>query len=348
MPAQTVDVGVIGATGMVGQQFVARLAGHPWFHVRWLAASERSLGKSYAEAAPWRLASPMPEGCRDIRVDACEPGRGPKVIFSALDAKAADELEHQFAAAGHVVLSNARTHRMDPLVPLLIPEINAEHLCLLAEQRRVKGWSGAIVTNPNCAAVVLAMALAPLRQFDLTRAVVTTLQAVSGAGYPGVASLDIVGNIIPFIGGGEEEKIESETLKILGGDGGRKAHGAVISASVTRVPVIDGHTVVASVNLESRPAPEAVDAAMRAFRGRPQELKLPSAPDPPLLVRSEDTRPQPRLDADLGNGMTVSVGRVRTCPVLTHKFVALGHNTIRGAAGASILNAELMKAEGLI
>jgi aspartate-semialdehyde dehydrogenase len=348
MPAQTVDVGVIGATGMVGQQFVARLGGHPWFNVRWLAASERSLGKSYAEAAPWRLASPMPEGCRDIRVESCEPGRGPKVIFSALDAKAADELEHQFAAAGHVVLSNARTHRMDPLVPLLIPEINAEHLCILAEQRRVKGWSGAIVTNPNCAAVVLAMALAPLRQFDLRRVVVTTLQAVSGAGYPGVASLDILGNIIPFIGGGEEEKIENETLKILGGDGGRKAHGALISASVTRVPVIDGHTVVASVNLESRPAPDAVEAAMRAFRGRPQELKLPSAPDPPLLVRSEDTRPQPRLDADRGNGMTVSVGRVRTCPALTHKFVALGHNTIRGAAGASILNAELMKAEGLI
>jgi aspartate-semialdehyde dehydrogenase len=289
----------------------------------------------------------MPEACRDIRIDACEPGRGPKVIFSALDAKAADELEHQFAAAGHVVLSNARTHRMDPLVPLLIPEINADHLCILAEQRRVKGWSGAIVTNPNCAAVVLAMALAPLRQFGLTRVVVTTLQAISGAGYPGVASLDILGNIIPFIGGGEEEKIENETLKILGGDGGRTAHGAVISASVTRVPVVDGHTVVASVNLESRPAADAVEAAMRAFRGRPQALKLPSAPDPPLHVRSEDTRPQPRLDADLGHGMTVSVGRVRTCPVLTHKFVALGHNTIRGAAGASILNAELMKAEGL-
>ena len=348
MPAQTIDVGVIGATGMVGQQFVARLDGHPWFNVRWLAASERSSGKAYAEAAPWRLASPMPGACRDIRVDACEPGRGPKVIFSALDAKAADELEHQFAAAGHVVLSNARTHRMDPLVPLLIPEINADHLCILAEQRRVKGWPGAIVTNPNCAAVVLAMALAPLRQFGLTRVVVTTLQAVSGAGYPGVAALDILGNIIPFIGGGEEEKIENETLKILGGDGGRKPHGAVVSASVTRVPVIDGHTVVASVNLESRPAPDAVESAMRAVRGRPQELKLPSAPDPPLLVRSEDTRPQPRLDADLGHGMTVSVGRVRACPVLTHKFVALGHNTIRGAAGASILNAELMKAEGLL
>lgn len=348
MAQSRIDVGVIGATGMVGQQFVSRLAGHPWFNVRWLAASERSLGKSYSEAAPWRLASPMPDACRDTRVEACEPGKGPKVIFSALDAKAADELEHQFAIAGHVVLSNARSHRMDPLVPLLIPEINADHLCILAEQRRVKGWPGAIVTNPNCAAVVLAMALAPIRTFGLKRVVVTTLQAVSGAGYPGVASLDILGNVIPFIGGGEEEKIEKETRKILGGNGGRTPHQAVISASVTRVPVLDGHTVVASVDLQSRPAPDEVEAAMRAFRGRPQELKLPSAPDPPLLVRFEETRPQPRLDADLGNGMTVSVGRVRACPVLTHRLVALGHNTIRGAAGASILNAELMKAEGLL
>jgi aspartate-semialdehyde dehydrogenase len=348
MSKNKIEVGVLGATGMVGQQFVSRLAAHPWFTVSWLAASERSVGKSYADAAPWRLSDPMPDSCRAVRVDPCEPGKGPKVVFSALDAKAADELEHQFAAAGHVVLSNARSHRMDPLVPLLIPEINADHLCILAEQRRVRGWTGAIVTNPNCAAVVLAMALAPLRQFGLRRVMVTTLQAVSGAGYPGVASLDILGNVIPFIGGGEEEKIETETLKILGTDGGRAPHPAIVSASVTRVPVIDGHTIVASVDLESRPAPEAIEAAMRSFRGRPQDLKLPSAPNPPLLVRSEDTRPQPRLDAQLGDGMTVSVGRVRACPVLTHKFVALGHNTIRGAAGASILNAELMHAENVL
>ena len=348
MSKNKIEVGVLGATGMVGQQFVSRLVAHPWFTVSWLAASERSVGKSYADAAPWRLSDPMPDSCRAVRVDPCEPGKGPKVVFSALDAKAADELEHQFAAAGHVVLSNARSHRMDPLVPLLIPEINADHLCILAEQRRVRGWTGAIVTNPNCAAVVLAMALAPLRQFGLRRVMVTTLQAVSGAGYPGVASLDILGNVIPFIGGGEEEKIETETLKILGTDGGRAPHPAIVSASVTRVPVIDGHTIVASVDLESRPAPEAIDAAMRSFRGRPQDLKLPSAPNPPLLVRPEDTRPQPRLDAQLGDGMTVSVGRVRACPVLTHKFVALGHNTIRGAAGASILNAELMHAENVL
>ncbi len=340
-----IDVGVLGATGMVGQQFISRLANHPWFNVSWLAASERSEGKTYSEAAPWRLASPMPQAVRNATVEACVPGRGPKVVFSALDAKAADVLEGSFAAAGHIVLSNAKTYRMDPLVPLLVPEVNADHLNLLAEQRAHKGWTGAIVTNPNCATVVLAMALAPLRQFGIRRVLVTTMQAVSGAGYPGVASLDILGNIIPFIGGGEEEKIESETGKILGGDGGRTPLDAIISAQVNRVPVIDGHSMTVSVELAARPSPDAVNEALRQFRGRPQELKLPSAPNPPIVVMSESNRPQPRLDADLGNGMAVSVGRVRPCPVLTHKFVALGHNTIRGAAGASVLNAELMHAQ---
>ncbi len=341
-----IEVGVVGATGMVGQQFVARLSRHPWFRVTWLAASERSEGKPYALAAPWRLATPMPDASRTLTVAACEPGKGPKVIFSALDAKAADELEHAFAAAGHIVLTNARTHRMDPLVPLMIPEINADHVSLLPEQRRVRGRSGAIVANPNCAAVVLAMALAPLRPFGIRRVMVTTLQAVSGAGYPGVASLDILGNIIPFIGGGEEEKIETETLKILGtADAPLEA---AISAQVTRVAVIDGHTVAASVELHERPPVAEVVRAMRAFRGRPQALGLPTAPDPPLVVFEDDTRPQPRLDADRGDGMAVSVGRIRPCSVLTHRFVALGHNTIRGAAGASILNAELLHAEGLL
>ena len=343
-----IDVGVLGATGMVGQQFIARLAGHPWFNLRSLAASERSEGKPYPSAAAWRLATPMPELCRSATVEACVPGRGPRVVFSALDAAAADVIEREFAAAGHVVLSNARSFRMDPLVPLLIPEINADHLGVLAEQRAGKGWKGAIVTNPNCATVVLAMALAPLRPFGIARVAVTTMQAVSGAGYPGVPSLDILGNVVPFIGGGEEEKIETETLKILGADGGRAPLPAVISAQVNRVPVIDGHVMTVSVELTSRPSPEAVVEAMRAFRGRPQELKLPTAPDPPLVVMDEQNRPQPRLDADLGGGMTVSVGRVRACPVLTHKFVALGHNTIRGAAGASVLNAELMQVQGLL
>jgi aspartate-semialdehyde dehydrogenase len=344
--SQKMEVGVLGATGMVGQQFISRLAHHPWFRPSWLAASERSEGKSYADAAPWRLATPMPELCRSMTVEACVPGRGPKVVFSALDAKAADVLEQEFAAAGHIVLSNARSHRMDPLVPLLIPEINAAHLDLLDKQRQAKGWKGVVVTNPNCATVVLAMALAPLRRFGLRRVQVTTMQAVSGAGYPGVPSLDILGNIIPFIGGGEEEKIETETLKILGDDESRGPHPAVVSAQVNRVPVIDGHTMTVSAELESRPSVEEVMTAMRGFRGKPQELKLPTAPDPALNVMSEINRPQPRLDVDLGNGMTVSVGRVRACPVLSHKFVALGHNTIRGAAGASVLNAELMKAEG--
>ena len=344
----TIEVGVLGATGMVGQQFISRLAAHPWFNVTWLAASERSEGKAYGEAAPWRLAAPMPGFLGGKTVEACTPGRGPRVVFSALDAKAADVLEAEFAAAGHTVLSNARTFRMDPLVPLLIPEVNAEHLSLLAEQRSTKGWRGAVVTNPNCATVVLAMALAPLRQYGITRVSVTTMQAVSGAGYPGVPSLDILGNIVPFIGGGEEEKIESETLKILGEDGGRARLGAIISAQVNRVAVIDGHCMTVAVELSARPAPEAVAQAMREFSGKPQALGLPSAPNPAIVVMAETNRPQPRLDADLGNGMAVSVGRIRPCPVLTHKFVALGHNTIRGAAGASVLNAELMREEGLL
>ena len=343
-----VPVGVLGATGMVGQQFVSRLAAHPWFEVTWLAASERSEGKRYADAAPWRLSTPIPPGVSDLTVEACEPGRGPAVVFSALDARAADELEAPFARAGHVVLSNARTHRLDLLVPLLVPEVNADHLSLLSEQRSVRGWSGAIVTNPNCAAVVLVMALAPLRPFGIRRVSVSTMQAISGAGYPGVPSLDIVGNLIPFIGGGEEEKIEVESLKILGEDGGRAPLRAAISAQVTRVPVVDGHTMTVSVELEARPAADEVARAMRAFRARPQALGLPTAPDPPIVVMTDVNRPQPRLDAELGGGMAVSVGRVRPCSVLSHKFVALGHNTIRGAAGASILNAELMRAEGLL
>ena len=346
--AQTLEVGVLGATGMVGQQFITRLARHPWFNVTWLAASERSEGKTYADAAPWRLATPMPDAIRTMKVDGCVPGRGPKVVFSALDASAADVLEQQFAAAGHIVLSNARTHRMDPLVPLLIPEVNAAHLALLSKQREGRGWKGAIVTNPNCSTVVLTMALAPLRQFGLTRVSVTTMQAVSGAGYPGVPSLDILGNIVPYIGGGEEEKIETESRKILGDGESTAPHPVLVSAQVNRVPVIDGHTMTVSVELASRPDADAVAAAMRAFQGRPQELRLPTAPMPALNVMSEINRPQPRLDADLGGSMAVSIGRVRACPVLTVKFVALGHNTVRGAAGASVLNAELMKAEGLL
>lgn len=341
------EVGILGATGVVGQQFIARLHRHPWFRVTWLAASERSEGRSYRDAAPWRLAAPIPDEIAGKTVEACVPGRGPKVVFSSLDASVAGDVERAFAEAGHIVVSNARNFRMDPLVPLLIPEVNADHLALVDEQRREKSWPGAIVTNPNCSTIVLAMALAPLRLFGLRAAVVSTMQAVSGAGYPGVPSLDILGNIVPFIGG-EEEKMESETLKILGADGGRAPFEAVVSAHTNRVPVVDGHTMTVSVDLGSRPSVDEVRAALMSFRGQPQELDLPSAPVPPIVVMDEPNRPQPRLDADRGDGMAVCVGRLRPCPVLGLKFVALGHNTVRGAAGAAVLNAELMQAQGLL
>ena len=341
-----IEVGVLGATGVVGQQFVSRLARHPWFRLTWLAASERSEGKPYKSVAPWRLATPMPAESADRIVEACVPGRGPRVVFSGLDASVAGEIEGAFAAAGHIVVSNARNFRMDPLVPLLIPEVNADHLSLLAEQRASKGWSGAIVTNPNCSTVVLALALAPLRPFGIRSVIVSTMQAVSGAGYPGVPSLDILGNVVPFIGG-EEEKMETETLKILGSDGGRAPYQAAISAHTNRVPVIDGHTMTVSVDLQNKPSMADLAHAIRTFAGRPQELKLPTAPQPALILMDEPNRPQPRLDADLGGGMAVAIGRLRACPVMHAKFVALGHNTVRGAAGAAILNAELMHAEGI-
>ncbi len=342
---QPLDVGVLGATGVVGQQFVARLARHPWFRPRWLAASERSEGKRYAATAPWRLAVPIPDLAADATIEPCTPGRGPRVVFSALDASVAGDIEQAFAAAGHVIVSNARNHRMDPLVPLLIPEVNADHLALVPEQQQQKGWKGAIVTNPNCSTVVLAMALAPLRTFEVKTVIVSTMQAVSGAGYPGVPSLDILGNVVPFIGG-EEEKMESETLKILGGDGGRSPYPATISAHTNRVPVIDGHIMTVSVDLAVKPSVDEVVAVLESFRGRPQDLELPSAPNPVVIVTAEAHRPQPRLDADRGDGMAVTIGRVRSCRATHVKFVALGHNTVRGAAGAAILNAELMMADG--
>jgi aspartate-semialdehyde dehydrogenase len=341
------DVGVLGATGVVGQQLVARLARHPWFSLRWLAASERSEGRRYREACSWRLPEPIPETAAELPVEGCLPGQGPRIVFSALDAAVAGEIEAAFAAAGHVVVSNARNFRLDPLVPLLVPEINADHLDILREQATARGWKGAIVTNPNCSTVFLAMVLAALRGFSPRAAIVTTLQAVSGAGYPGVPSLDILGNVIPFIGG-EEEKLEVETRKILGADGGRSPHPVAISAQATRVGVLDGHTEAISVALEAAPPVEEVRDALRAFRGRPQELRLPSAPERPIELLDAPDRPQPRLDVLRGDGMSVSVGRVRPCPVLSVKLVALGHNTVRGAAGAAILNGELLHASGLL
>jgi aspartate-semialdehyde dehydrogenase len=330
---------------MVGQQFILQLAEHPWFRPAWLAASERSEGRTYREATAWHLSDPMPSSVESMRVEGCTPGRGPRIVFSALDANAAKEIEPAFARAGHIVISNARSYRMDPSVPLLIPEINPEHLNLLTRQRKEHGWPGAIVTNPNCSTVVLAMVLAPLRRFGLRAVNVTTLQAVSGAGYPGVASLDILGNVIPAISG-EEEKMESETQKILGSiaaaEGGVSPHLVVVSAHTTRVSVIDGHTEMVSIKLDDRPSAEEVREALKSWRARPQELGLPTAPSEPIVCMDEPNRPQPRLDVGRGGGMTVSVGRIRPCSVLGLKLVALGHNTIRGAAGAAVLNAELM------
>ena len=343
-----IEVGVLGATGMVGQQFIRLLEHHPFFRPVWLAASERSAGRPYREAATWRLGGRIPSATSAQIIQACVPGKGPRLVFSALYAAAAADLEPAFAAAGHIVVSNARSFRMLDDVPLLIPEINPEHLALIEVQRRARGWRGAIVTNPNCSTVVLAMALAPLRPFGIRSVLTTTMQAVSGAGYPGVPSFDIVGNVIPEIGGGEENKIETETCKILGDLESTRvvAHPAVVSAHTNRVPVVDGHTLTVSVSLDAGPSVEEVADAMRAWRGRPQALKLPSAPELPIEVLDEAFRPQPRLDADRGAGMTITVGRIRSCPVLGTKFVALGHNTVRGAAGAAILNAELMRADG--
>ena len=343
------EVGVLGATGMVGQQFVRLLEQHPWFDATWLAGSDRSAGRPYRDAAAWRLASSIPAAAADRVVEQPVPGRGPKLVFSALDASVAGDLEKAFAEAGHIVVSNARNYRMDPHVPLLVPEINADHLDLLAAQRQAHGWSGAIVTNPNCSTVFLAMALAPLRAFGLRTSVVTTLQAVSGAGHPGVPSLDILGNVVPYIGG-EEDKLETEPQKILGRlhQGRVEPHAVVVSATTTRVPVIDGHTETISVAFDQQVSDADVRAAFAGFRGVPQERGLPSAPSQPLVYLDEPNRPQPRLDVERDGGMTVFLGRLRACPVLQHRFVALGHNTVRGAAGAAILNAELMQDQSLL
>ncbi|MBM41958.1 MAG: aspartate-semialdehyde dehydrogenase [Acidobacteria bacterium] len=344
-----IEVGILGATGTVGQEFIAELVDHPWFEVSWIGASERSAGKAYEEATQWRLPVPRPDAVARMTVERVVPGNAPRLLFSGLDSSVAGEVEIAYAQAGHIVVSNASNHRMDPVVPLIIPEINADHLALLDRQQAERGWDGRIVTNPNCSTVVLALALAPLRTFGLQRVIVSTQQAVSGGGYPGVASLDILGNVLPLIRG-EEPKMETETQKILGelGDGGIALHPVVVSATTTRVPVINGHMELVSVALGQSVEGDALIAAWSAFIGRPQEEALPSAPPRPVIYRAEGDRPQPRLDADRERGMAVSVGRLRACPVLGHKFVAMGHNTVRGAAGAALLNAELMRVDGSI
>jgi aspartate-semialdehyde dehydrogenase len=346
---QRIEVGVLGATGMVGQQFISFLQGHPWFKLTWVGASERSAGKSYRDATNWNLDGSVPESVAGLKVEDCTPGNAPKLLFSAMDASVAGEIEQAFASAGHFVVSNSRNHRMLPDVPLLIPEVNADHLKLIPVQRKNHGWNGAIVTNPNCSTVTMTMGLAALKPFGITKILASTMQAVSGAGYPGMPSMDILGNVVPFIGN-EEEKMESEPQKILGDYNGDSIRplAAKVSAHCNRVAVVDGHTVTVSVELERKTGVEALLEAFRSFRGRPQERELPSAPKQPIHVLVEANRPQPRKDALRERGMAVSVGRVRECPVLDYKFVVLGHNTIRGAAGAAVLNAELMLSEGLL
>lgn len=350
VPMYRWPVAILGATGAVGQTFIRCLRNHPWFEIAELAASERSAGKAYADAVRW-LEGEFPEELADRRVVACDPAhvRSP-IVFSALDSAAAGDLEPAFARAGATVLSNAKNFRMEPDVPLVIPEVNASHLALLEKQREVRGWSGGIVTNANCAATVATVALAPLHQeFGVRQLFAVTLQALSGAGYPGVPSLDIVGNVIPYIAE-EEPKIEREIPKMLGCvDAGALVPAPIrVSAHANRVPVEHGHTVCMSIKLD-RPA--TLDEALRvlhAWRGDASVRGLPSAPDRALIVSDAPDRPQARRDVGTGRGMTVIVGRVRPDPQLDLRLVALGHNTIRGAAGGSVLNAELLVATGAI
>ena len=343
-------VGILGATGAVGQRFIQLLESHPWFEVAEVAASDRSAGKTYAEACTWRLPGTPPASVASLTVGSIAGPFRSKLLFSGLDSSVAGEAESALAGKGHAVVSNSRNHRMDPDVPLLIPEINPDHLDAIAGQKRRTG-GGYIVTNPNCSVVGLAMALAPLHQaFGVESVAVVTLQALSGAGYPGVASLDVADNVIPYIGGGEEEKIESEPQKILGTfSGGAVGPAPVsISASVHRVAVIDGHTMAIFVKLARRAAPADASRALAEFRGEPQRRELPTAPRQPIHVLTANDRPQPRLDRDREGGMAVSVGRVREDRQFDLRLEALVHNTIRGAAGAAILNGELLQARGLL
>jgi aspartate-semialdehyde dehydrogenase len=334
---------------MVGQHFVKLLQNHPWFELKWAGASDRSTRRKYREATSWRLEGVMPQAARELTVEECKPGSAPRLVFSAMDASVATEIERAFAEAGHVVVSNSRNHRMEPDVPLLVPEVNPDHLKLIPLQRERRGWKGQIVTNPNCSTVVLAMALGPLKPFGITRVVVTTMQAISGAGYPGVPGMDINANVIPFIGG-EEEKMQQETQKILGDFRGDRIEplAARVSAHCNRVPVTDGHTETVSVELAAKPSEQEILAAFGSFTSIAQERQLPSAPPRPVIYMADPDRPQPRRDVERERGMAVFLGRLRPCPVLDYKFVALGHNTVRGAAGAAVLNAELMYSEGYL
>jgi aspartate-semialdehyde dehydrogenase len=352
-PVKRIPVAVLGATGSVGQRFVQLLEHHPWFKLHEVVASERSAGRPYREAAGWRLDTLMPDDAAALAVKPLGAELQSRLVFSGLDSSVAGEAEDEYANRGCVVVSNSRNHRMDPDVPLLIPELNADHVGVIERQQKRRGGRGYIVTNPNCSTIGLAMAIAPIeRLYGIESIHVTTMQAISGAGYNGVASWAILDNVIPYIGGGEEDKIESEPRKILG----RLENGQFvdapfrISAQVNRVATIDGHLMTIALGLRSRNFVnlDQVREAIDNFRGEPQHLRLPSAPQRPLHYVAEADRPQPRLDRDREHGMSVSVGRLRPCPLLDLRMVALVHNTIRGAAGAALLNAELLEARGLL
>ena len=343
-------VGILGATGMVGQRFVQMLEHHPQFEVSALAASDRSQGKSYGEACTWRLSGEMPSAARAIRVKSPNPPLDCDLVFSSLPGDIARETEASFANAGCPVISNSSAFRMDADVPLLIPEVNHDHLRMLDQQRKRYSSGGFIVTNPNCSTIMLVLALAPLhKEFGIEATIATTLQALSGAGYPGVASLDILDNVLPFING-EEEKIETETRKILGGlnDNGFDDAPIAVSAQCHRVNVMDGHMAAVRVKLKSKASIGELKEAFKRFRSVPQDLRLHSAPQSVIEVREEPDRPQPKLDRDAGDGMTITIGRLFPDTVFDYRFVVLSHNTIRGAAGAAILNAELLIAKGYL
>ncbi|WIG61735.1 MAG: Aspartate-semialdehyde dehydrogenase [Ktedonobacterales bacterium] len=349
-----IPVTVLGATGLVGQRLIALLAEHPWFVLAHVTGSARTQGMRYGDAVRWRVETPPPSAALDLPVEPPTPAASlaGHIVCSALPASEAETIEPLYAAAGALVFSNASAYRMAADVPLIIPEINPDHLAALATQRQRRGWSGALVTNPNCSTIGLALALAPLQRFGLRRVLVTTLQAASGAGYPGVASLDLLDNVIPYIGG-EEDKIETETRKILGAWSDTAfapipADAMRISATCTRVPVRDGHLETVSVEFDERVTPDDIIAAWQAYAGEPQQRQLPTAPPQPLVYRKDAARPQPLYDRLAGHGMAVTLGRLRPCEVLDYKFVCLSHNTIRGAAGAALLNAELAYARGLL
>jgi len=344
---QRQKIGILGATGMVGQRFIQLLEHHPWFEVAWLAASDKSSGKRYGDAAKWKLDTALPAYIAEMPVSPATPEGAPRIIFAALDSDIARELEPKFAAAGCAVISNSSAYRMQEDVPLVIPEVNADHLPLLENQSWRKQSGGYIVTNPNCCAIGLVLALKPLEEhFGIESLFVTTMQAVSGAGYPGVASLDILGNVVPYIKS-EEEKLQEETLKLLGSLKGSRIEmlDARVSAHCNRVPVEDGHMESVSIKLRRPATREQILAAWSEFKPLAGQ-NLPTAPAQPVEFAAADDRPQPRLDRMRGNGMASTVGRLRPCSLLDWKFTVLSHNTIRGAAGATLLNAELLVSLG--